>query len=122
MADKIVKIPGPDHPLTIEPHPKRIVIEVGGKRIAETIEALTLREADYAPVHYIPRDHVDMAALSHSETTSYCPYKGDASYFSIPAGGQRSVDAIWTYETPHPAAAAIKDYLAFYPERVDIAE
>ncbi len=119
MTDKIVKFPGPDHPITIANSPKRIVVTLGGKMIADTTAALTLREADYAPVQYIPRKDVDMSALVRSETSSYCPYKGDASYFSISAGGARSVDAIWTYETPHAAAAAIKDHLAFHPDRLD---
>ena len=119
MTEKTVKIPGPDHPITVERNPKRIVVTFGGKVIADTTEALTLREAKYPPVQYIPRKDVDMDALTRSETTSYCPYKGDASYFGISAGGARSVDAIWTYETPYDAVAEIKDHLAFYPDRVD---
>jgi uncharacterized protein (DUF427 family) len=97
MFDGTIKIPGPDHPITIERNPSRVVVTLGGKVIADTTSALTLREAKYPPVQYIPRKDVDMAALKRSDTASYCPYKGDASYFSIPAGGERSVDAIWTY-------------------------
>jgi uncharacterized protein (DUF427 family) len=119
MADKIVKIPGPDHPISIEANPSRVVVEVGGRIIVDTRNALTLREASYAAVQYIRRRDVDMAALVRSEHTTYCPYKGDASYFSIPAGGDRSVNAVWTYETPFKAMAQIKDYVAFYPDRVD---
>ena len=119
MADKPVKIPGPDHPITIETSPSRIVVTVGGKVIADTRDALTLREASYPAVQYIPRRDVDMAAVTRSEHTTYCPYKGDASYFSIPAGGERSLNAVWTYETPFEAMAQIKDYLAFYTDRVD---
>jgi uncharacterized protein (DUF427 family) len=106
MADGTIKIPGPDHPITIERNPSRVVVTLGGKVIADTTSALTLREAKYPPVQYIPRKDVDMAALKRSDTASYCPYKGDASYFSIPAGGERSVDAIWTYEAPYDAVAA----------------
>jgi uncharacterized protein (DUF427 family) len=95
------------------------VVKAGGTIIADTRDALTLREAAYPPVHYIPRQDVDMAALARSEHTSYCPYKGDASYFSIPAGGDRSRNAVWTYEIPFEAVAQIKDYVAFYPDRVD---
>jgi uncharacterized protein (DUF427 family) len=80
---------------------------------------LTLREASYAAVEYIPRRDVDMTALTRSEHQTYCPYKGDASYFSIPAGGDRSINAVWTYESPFEATAQIRDYLAFYPDRVD---
>jgi uncharacterized protein (DUF427 family) len=119
MTDKPVKIPGPDHPISIEANPSRVVVTVGGKIIADTHAALTLREASYPAVHYIPRRDVDMAALARSDHTTYCPYKGDASYYSIPAGGGRSLNAVWTYETPFEAMAQIKDYVAFYPDRVD---
>jgi uncharacterized protein (DUF427 family) len=119
MSDRSMKIPGPDHPIDILPNGSRVVVTVGGKIIADTMEALTLSEAGYAPVQYIPRRDVDMTALARSEHTTYCPYKGEASYFSIPVGGERSTNAVWTYETPFPAMAAIKDYVAFYPDRVD---
>jgi uncharacterized protein (DUF427 family) len=119
MADKPVKVPGPDHPITIDANSSRVRVTVGGKLIADTCDALTLREASYPPVQYIPRRDVDMAALTRSEHTTYCPYKGDASYYSIPAGGDRALNAVWTYETPFDAMAQIKDYVAFYPDRVD---
>ena len=119
MAGKAMKIPGPDHPISIDANPSRVMVTVGGKVIADTHNALTLREASYPPVQYIPRRDVDMTALARSEHTTYCPYKGDASYYSIPAGGDRSVNAVWTYETPFEAMAPIKDYVAFYPDRVD---
>ncbi|MDG3441254.1 DUF427 domain-containing protein [Nitrospirillum amazonense] len=123
MSDKTIKIPGPDHPITIERNPRRVVVTLGGKVIADTRDALSLREARYPAVQYIPRKDVDMAALERTDHTTHCPYKGDASYFSIPAGGARAVNAIWTYEAPHAAVGAIKDHLAFYPDRVDsIAE
>jgi uncharacterized protein (DUF427 family) len=119
MTDNLKKIPGPDHPISIEPNPSRVVITVGGKVVADTRAALTLREASYPAVQYIPRRDVDMAALTRSDHATYCPYKGDASYYSIPAGGDRSLNAVWTYETPFEATAQIKDYVAFYPDRVD---
>ena len=119
MTGKVRKIPGPNHPISIEANPSRVVVEVGGKIIADTRHALTLREASYPPVQYIPRRDVDMAALTRSEHTSYCPYKGDASYYDIPAGGDRSRNAVWTYEDPFEAMAQIKNYVAFYPDRVD---
>lgn len=123
MSDKAIKIPGPDHPITVTRNPKRVVVTLGGKVIADTTDALTLREASYPAVHYIPRKDVDMTALERTDHASYCPYKGEASYFSIPAGGERSANAIWTYETPYDAVGEIKDHLAFYPDRVDaIAE
>jgi uncharacterized protein (DUF427 family) len=119
MTNKPRKIPGPDHPISIAANPSRVVVKVGGKIIAETRDSLTLREASYPAVHYIPRRDVDMAALTRSEHTTYCPYKGDASYYSIPAGGDRSLNAVWTYEAPFEAMAQIKDYVAFFPDRVD---
>jgi uncharacterized protein (DUF427 family) len=122
MSDKPVKIPGPDHPISIDADPARVVVTVGGKVIADSGKALTLREASYPPVQYIPIADVDPALIVRSEHSSHCPYKGDASYYSIPAGGDRSNNAIWVYETPHPAVALIKDHVAFYPDRVDSIE
>jgi uncharacterized protein (DUF427 family) len=119
MTNKSIKIPGPDHPITIEANPSRFVVRVGGEIIADTNNALTLREASYPPVQYIPRRDVDMDALTRSEDTTYCPYKGGASYYSVPICGDRSRNAVWTYETPFEAMAQIKDYIAFYPDRVD---
>jgi uncharacterized protein (DUF427 family) len=119
MTDRPMKISGPDHPISIDSNPSRVVVTVAGKVIANTRDALTLREASYPAVQYIPRRDVDMAELTRSEHTTYCPYKGDASYYSIPAGGGRSVNAVWTYEHPFEAMTQIKDYVAFYPDRVD---
>jgi uncharacterized protein (DUF427 family) len=119
MNSKQMKIPGPDHPISIVANPSRVTVVVGGKTVADTRSALTLREASHEPVQYVPRRDVDMSALVRSEHTTYCPYKGDASYFSIPSGGDRSVNAVWSYESPFAAMAQIKDYLAFYPSRVD---
>jgi uncharacterized protein (DUF427 family) len=119
MVTKTVKIPGPDHPITITPNTSHITVTVAGRVVADTRAALTLQEASYPPVQYIPRKDVDMSLLQRTEHSSYCPYKGDASYYSISAGGERSVNAIWTYESAYDAVAAIKDYVAFYPDRVD---
>ena len=119
---KTVKVPGPQHPIAIARTGTRIIVKVAGRIVADTLDALTLREARYAPVHYIPRRDVDMTLLKRTDHATYCPYKGDAAYFSIPAGGERSVDAVWTYETPYPAVADIKDHLAFYPDRVGAIE
>jgi uncharacterized protein (DUF427 family) len=118
-SSKTVKLPGPDHPITIERNPSRVMVSVGGRVIADSRNALTLREASYPAVEYIPRGDVDMAALTRTDHATYCPYKGDASYFSIPVGGDRSVNAVWTYETPFEAMTEIKDHVAFYPDRVD---
>lgn len=122
MEDKLVKIPGPDHPITVTPNPARIKVTVAGRIVADTTEALTLQEASYPAVQYIPRRDVDMSLLERSNHVTYCPYKGDCSYYGIPAGGERSANAVWTYEMPYPAVAAIKEYVAFYPDRVDAIE
>jgi uncharacterized protein (DUF427 family) len=119
---KTIKVPGPDHPITIERNPNRVVVTVAGRVVADTRDALILREAAYPPVQYVPRKDVNMALLKRTEHATYCPYKGDCSYFSIPLGGERSANAVWTYEDPYPAVILIKDHLAFYPERVDAIE
>lgn len=119
---KIVKTPGPDHPITVTENGRRIRVVIAGHVIADTRSALTLREATYPAVHYIPRKDVDMSLLERSSHSTYCPYKGECSYYGIPSGGERSANAVWTYEAPYPAVAAIKDYLAFYPDRVDAIE
>src|SRR5258706_14995581 len=122
MNSKPIKIPGPDHPITITPTKGRVRVTVNGKCIAETREALTLREAAYPPVQYIPRKEVDMTQLQRTEHQTYCPYKGDCAYYSIPAGAERSVNAVWTYEAPYAAVSPLPEYLAFYPDRVDAIE
>jgi uncharacterized protein (DUF427 family) len=119
MSSKPVRIPGPDHPITISPARQRIIVTVAGRNIADTRAALTLQEAAYPPVYYIPRTDVDMTQLQRTTHQTYCPYKGDCSYYSVPAGAERSVNAVWTYETPYAAVAEIREYLAFYPDRVD---
>ncbi len=116
---KPMRTPGPDHPITLTPNPKRVVVRVAGQVIADTHAALSLREANYPPVLYIPRSDADLALLARSDHSTYCPYKGDCAYYSIPLGGSRSTNAVWTYEAPYEAVAAIKDHLAFYPDRVD---
>jgi uncharacterized protein (DUF427 family) len=119
MSSKPMRIPGPDHPITIAPSRERVSVTVGGRRIGDTREALVLKEAAYAPVYYIPRKDVDMTQLQRTSHHTYCPYKGDCAYYSIPSGGERSVNAVWTYEAPYPAVSLIKEHLAFYPDRVD---
>jgi uncharacterized protein (DUF427 family) len=122
MPEKTQRVPGPDHPITIEHNPARITVSVGERVVADTRDALTLREASYPPVQYIPRKDVDMSLLERTRHNTYCPYKGDASYYSIPSGGAKSKNAVWTYEAAFPAVAAINEYVAFYPDRVDKIE
>ncbi|MFZ4411214.1 MAG: DUF427 domain-containing protein [Paracraurococcus sp.] len=117
-----MKLPGPDHPITITPNPKRLRVTFAGQVVAETSRALTLQEASYPAVQYIPREDANMALLSRTAHGTHCPYKGDASYYSIEAGGRRAENAIWSYESPFPAMADIAGYLAFYSTRVDRIE
>ena len=119
MADKLVLQPGPDHPITVVANPNRVVVTVAGHVVARSERALTLQEAKYPAVQYIPLADVDQSLLERTETTSYCPFKGDAGYYSISVGGERSVDAVWVYESPYPSVAQIKDHVAFYPDRID---
>ena len=122
MPTRTPKIPGQDHPITIEPAGQRITVRVGERVVADTTAALTLREAGYRPVHYIPIDDVDQTMLRSSSTSTYCPYKGDASYYSIEGPDGVVQDAIWTYEHPYEAVETIAGHLAFYADRVEITE
>lgn len=115
-----IKTPGPDHPITIEPSHDRVTVRAGGKTLAESASTLVLREASYPPVRYIPIADVDRSHLSSSETTTYCPYKGDASYLSIIGDVADGDDAVWFYDQPYPAVEPIRRHVAFYPDRVEI--
>jgi uncharacterized protein (DUF427 family) len=117
-----MRLPGPDHPITIAQDGKRVRVTFAGRVIADTTRALTLKEASYKPVFYIPRGDADPSLLRLTEQRTHCPYKGDANYFSIHVDGRRSENAVWSYERPFPAMAEIKEYLAFYPNRVDAIE
>jgi uncharacterized protein (DUF427 family) len=119
---KTIKVPGPDHPIAVTHNAHRVVVMVAGRVVADTREALTLREANYPPVQYIPLKDVDTTLLERTDNATYCPYKGDCSYYSIPIGGERSINAVWTYEQPYAAVAGIRDHVAFYPDRVDVLE
>jgi len=122
MSERIKLVPNSEHPIAITPNPACVTIRVNGQIVAQTNRALTLIEAGYPPVQYVPAGDVRMAALEPTERTTYCPYKGDCSYFSIPAGGDRSINAVWSYGEPFDAVRTIAGYLAFYPDRVDAIE
>jgi uncharacterized protein (DUF427 family) len=114
-----MKIPGSDHPITVAPNPKRVRVTFNGRVVADTRRALTLREAGYKPVQYIRRADIDMALLKRTAHATHCPYKGDASHFSLTVDGRVSENAAWSYEAPYPAMAEIMECLAFYPARVE---
>jgi uncharacterized protein (DUF427 family) len=118
---RAVLLPSDEHPITVEPTGSRVVVRVGGKVVADSRNALTLQESTYPAVQYIPMADVDQSVLRPTETSTYCPFKGDASYYSVETpDGQTVDDVIWTYEKPHPAMAEIANHVAFYADRADI--
>jgi len=120
MSAKPVMIPSPDHPITIDATDAHVTVRAGGQVVADTTSSLTLQEAAYPAVLYIPMADVDTTLLESTSTETYCPFKGDASYFTITGGDEDLVDALWTYVDPHPAVAEIAGHVAFYPDRVEI--
>ena len=110
-----------DH-IKITASAKRVRVTFKGKVVVDTKKALELREGAYPVTYYVPRADADMSLLKKTTHHTTCPHKGEASYFSIVAGGTESENAIWSYETPIGASAAIREYLAFYPNRVDAIE
>ncbi len=117
-----MKLPGPDHPITVSENPRTVRVTFAGQTVAESRRALTLKEASYPPVHYIPREDARMDLMEPTAHSTHCPYKGDATYFTLAAGGRTSENAVWSYEHPFPAMAIIAGHLAFYPDRVDSIE
>ena len=113
------RIPGPDHPIVITRSGDRVLVKAAGRIVVDTRAALLLKEASYPAVYYLPRQDADMTLLLKTDHSTYCPYKGDCSYYSVPAGGDRAKNAVWTYESPYPSVMQIKEHLAFYPDRVD---
>jgi uncharacterized protein (DUF427 family) len=121
MSDRIVLEPSTEHPITIEPTRGRVQVRVNGQIVADTQAALTLQEATLLGVQYIPMSDVVQEVLTRTDTKTYCPFKGEASYYSVTTGGRDTVDdAIWTYEEPYPAVAAIAGHVAFYPNKAEI--
>jgi uncharacterized protein (DUF427 family) len=118
----LIKIPGLDHAISVEPTPGRVTVRLGGRVLADTENALTLREAEYPPVQYVPLADVAADMIRSSSHTSYCPYKGVATYYDLVGEGGVASAAAWTYAEPHAAVAAIRDHVAFYPDRVDSVE
>lgn len=116
-----MKIPGPDHPITVEPEPERVSVHADGRVLADTTAALRLQEADYPPVFYIPISDVDRSLLRRSDTHTHCPYKGEASYYDLVTDERTIGDAVWTYEQPYDAVKQIAEHVSFYADRVQIA-
>jgi uncharacterized protein (DUF427 family) len=121
MTDKRKLTPDASHPITVTPTEGRVVVTRGGRTIADTTRALTLQEATYPAVQYVPIEDVDPAVLDRTDHATYCPFKGDAAYYSLVVGDDRAENAVWTYEAPYDAVAEIAGHVAFYPDRVEIA-
>ena len=122
MTDRPVREPTADHPITVDPTGKHVTVRVNGVVVAETDDALTLQESTYPAVHYIPLHDVVEGVLTSSDTSTYCPYKGDASYYHVTtAAGDTVEDVMWTYRQPYPAVGDIAGHVAFYPEKAEIA-
>jgi uncharacterized protein (DUF427 family) len=119
---KDIRMPSPDHPITISPTEGKVRVTVAGRIVAESTRAFQLEEKGYPPVYYLPRSDADMSLLVRTTHYTYCPHKGDCSFYSIPIGGANSENAVWRYEGPYEAVASIGGYLAFYPTRVDRIE
>lgn len=122
MSEKQILVPGPDHPITVEPTTTHLTATIAGRTLADSTATLTLREASYPGVHYFPRADVDMSLLERTDHATYCPYKGECSYFSIRTDEGVVENAVWTYEHPYPSVAEIGEYVAFYPDRVEVTE
>ena len=120
MSDRQVLVPDERHPITIAPTTGRVVVTLGERMVADTTAALMLQEASYPPVQYVPLSHVDAGVLERTDHTTYCPYKGDASYYSLIGEGHTYDNAVWTYESPYDAVSAIAGHVAFYPDVVDV--
>jgi len=113
--------PGPDHPIGLEPSGTHVVVGHGSTVVAQSDRALEMREASYPPVLYLPLDDVDQSLLSTSDEHTYCPYKGEASYYDLTTGDGEPLSAsVWFYDQPYPAVAAIAGHVAFYADRVTI--
>ncbi len=120
MSVREPRLPGPDHPIDIVPETRRVRVLWNDKVVADTTRALALTEASYPTAFYIPREDADPALLERTDHSTHCPYKGDASYFTLADGSTRVDNAVWSYETPYPAMSAIAGHLAFYPNKVRI--
>ncbi len=120
MSATTQKVPGPDHPITIAPSDARVVVKAGDTVVADSTHALSLQEASYPAVLYVPMSDVQESVLKPSDTHSYCPYKGEASYYSVATDEATVKDAIWFYPEPYDAVAPIAGHVAFYPDRVQI--
>jgi uncharacterized protein (DUF427 family) len=120
MTERPVLQPSATHPITVTPTGKHVTVRVNGEVVADTTDAVTLQESTYPAVQYVPLADVVQTALAPSDTTTYCPFKGDASYYHVTVGGDTVEDVIWTYEQPYAAVADIAGRVAFYPDKAEV--
>lgn len=106
--------------IMITPIAGPVTVTAGGVTLGRSTGTLELKEGSYPPVIYVPRTDVDMAKLARTERATSCPWKGQASYYSIISADGTLENAVWSYETPKPGVEAIAGHLAFYPDRVQV--
>jgi uncharacterized protein (DUF427 family) len=121
MTDKQVLVPGPDHPITVTPSQQRVTVTFGDRVIASTDQALVLQESTYPPAYYLPLDAVEADVLEPTSHETYCPFKGDASYYTLADGETVAENAVWSYVTPYESVSEIAGHVAFYPNQVEIS-
>lgn len=122
MSTRQILLPSPSHPILIDPTGARVVVSFGGRTVADSSRCLTLREAHYPAVVYVPLEDVDTSLLTRTDHQTYCPYKGECSYYSLTVGTRIAENAVWEYQTPYDAVTQIRGHVAFYPDRVDSIE
>lgn len=121
MSEKKVLVPDASHPITVTPTDGTVVVTVDGVTVAESTRALTLQESTYPAVQYVPLADVDPAVLRPTDHATYCPFKGDAGYYSLVVGNDTHENAVWTYEQPYDAVAEIAGHVAFYPNVAQVS-
>jgi uncharacterized protein (DUF427 family) len=109
----------PEHRIATKPAGVRVRVTFNGELVADSREAVRMDEGNYAAVYYFPRKDAKMERLVRTTHSTYCPFKGHASYYTLSSGGRTAENAVWSYETPYDEMGVIKELLAFYPDKVD---
>lgn len=110
----------PDHKVVLTPADRRILVILGGETLADSTDALLCEETGHAPVYYLPMWDTRADAFSPTSRSTYCPYKGKASYWTVRAGGETADNAAWSYDLPYDECAALAKHVAFYGDKVEI--
>ena len=109
----------PDHRVDLEPHPERVRVRFAGEVVADSDRALLVRESGHDPVVYFPRDDVRAELLEPTQHSTFCPFKGDASYWTVRVGDREEANSVWSYEDPFQEVVGLKDFMAFFADRVE---